>query len=38
MREIWMNMVDTTYISTEDLINKLQELKGQTKVNFYKKK
>ena len=36
MRKIWMNMVNTTYISAEDMINKLQELKGQTKLNFYK--
>ena len=29
-------MVNTTYISTEDLINKLQELNRKTKINFYK--
>ena len=29
-------MVNTNYISTEDLINKLQELKGKTKLKFYK--
>ena len=34
--EIWMNMVCTTYNSTEDMINKLQELKGKTKLKFYK--
>ena len=31
IREIWMNMVNTTYNTTEDMINKLQELKGKTK-------
>ena len=31
-----MNMVNTTYNSTEDMINKLQQLKGKTKLNFYK--
>ena len=31
-----MNIVNTTYISTEDMINKLQELKGKTKLKFYK--
>ena len=35
IREIWMNMVNTTYNSTEDMINKLQELKGKTKIRFY---
>ena len=30
-----MNVVNTDYNSTEDLINKLQELKGETKINFY---
>ena len=33
--DIWMNMINTTYNSTEDMINKLQELKG-TKLKFYK--
>ena len=36
IREIWMNMVNTTYNSTEDMINKIQELKGKTKLKFYK--
>ena len=36
IRDIWMNMVNTTYISTEDMINKLQELKGKTKLKCYK--
>ena len=31
-----MNMVNTTYISTEDMIIRLQELKSKTKLNFYK--
>ena len=31
-----MNMVNTTYNSTEDMINKLQQLKGKTKLNFFK--
>ena len=36
IREIWMNMVNTTYNSTEDMIKKLQELKAKTKLKFYK--
>ena len=28
IREIWMNMVNTNYNSTEDMIYKLQQLKG----------
>ena len=35
-REVWMNLVNTTYNSTEDIINKLQELEGKTKLKFYK--
>ena len=31
-------MVNTLYNSTEDMINKLQELKGKTKLKFYKDK
>ena len=31
-----MNMVNTTYNSTEDMSKKLQELKGKTKLKFYK--
>ena len=31
-----MNMVNTTDNSTEDMINKLQELEGFTKLKFYK--
>ena len=33
-REIWMNIVNTNYNSTEDMINKLQELKGKTNKNL----
>ena len=36
IREIYINMVNTTYNKTEDMINKLQELKGKTKLKFYK--
>ena len=35
IREIWMNMVNTTYNSSNDMINKLPSLKGETKLNFY---
>ena len=31
-----MNMVKTKYISTEDMIYNVQELKGKTKLKFYK--
>ena len=33
-----MNMVNTTYNSTEDMINEIQQLKGKTKLKFYKNK
>ena len=36
IREIWMNMFNTTYNSTEEMINKLQQLNGKTKLEFYK--
>ena len=36
IREIWMNFINTTYNSTEDMINKLQQLKGKTNLKFYK--
>ena len=36
IREIFINMVNTTYSSREDMIDKLQELKGKTKLKFYK--
>ena len=31
IREKWINMPDTTYNRTEDMINKLQQLKSKTK-------
>ena len=31
-----MNMINTNYNSTEDMIIKLQSLKGKTKLKFYK--
>ena len=34
MREIWMNLVNAIYSSTEDMIDKVQQLKGQTKLKF----
>ena len=36
IREIWMNMVNTKYVSTVDMINNLQQLEGRTKLKFYK--
>ena len=36
IREIYINMANTTYNLSEDMINKLQELKGKTKLKFYK--
>ena len=36
IREIYIDMVNTNYNSTEDMINILQELKGKTKLKFYK--
>ena len=36
IREIYISMVNTNYITTEDMINKLQSLKGKTKLKFYK--
>ena len=36
IREIYINMVNTTYNSTEDMIDKIQSLKGKTKLKFYK--
>ena len=35
IREIYINMVNITYNSTEDVIKKLQQLKGKTKLKFY---
>ena len=34
--EIWMNRINTTYKSTEEMIKKLQQLRGKTKLKFYK--
>ena len=37
IREIWMKMVNTFFLnSTEDMINQLQNLRGKTKLKFYK--
>ena len=36
IRDIWMNLVNTIYNTTEDMINKLQSLKGKTKLKVYK--
>ena len=36
IREICINMVNTNYNSSEDMIKKLQSLKGKTKLKFYK--
>ena len=36
--DIRMNMVNTTYNPTKDMFNKLQELKGKTKLKFFLKK
>ena len=33
IREIYINMANTTYNSSEDMINKLQSFKGKTKKN-----
>ena len=36
MRDVWMDMVNKTYNSTEDMINNIQCLKSKTKLKFYK--
>ena len=36
IREIYENLVNTTYNSTEDMTNKLQQLKGKNKIKVYK--
>ena len=36
IRKNWMNMVNTTYNSTKNKIDKLQQLKGEIKLKFYK--
>ena len=35
-REIYYSKVNSTYNTTQDMISKLQELKGKTKLKFYK--
>ena len=37
-REVWINKVNTTYNTTEDLIIMLQQLNCKTKLKFYKNK
>ena len=34
IREFWMNMVNTTYNSTEDMIKKIQQLKDKNKIEI----
>ena len=36
IREIYISMVNATYNSSKDMIDKLQELKGKTKLKLYK--
>ena len=36
IRETYINMVNANYTTTEDMINKLQQLKGKTKLKFFK--
>ena len=36
IREIYINIVNTNYNSIEDMIDKLQSLKGKSKLKFYK--
>ena len=36
IREIYISMVNATYNSSEDMINKLQSLKGKIKLKLYK--
>ena len=36
IRDIWMNLVNIYYNSTEDMNKKLQQIKGKTKLNFFK--
>ena len=35
MRGNWISMVNATYNSTDDMINKLQSSKGKTKLKFF---
>ena len=37
MREIYCSMANTTYNTTEYMINEVQSLKRKTKLKFYKK-
>ena len=37
IREIFYSMANAIYKSTEDMISKLQEIKGKTNLKFYKK-
>ena len=36
IKETWINMNNTTYNTTEDMIKELQSLKGKTKLKFFK--
>ena len=36
IRDIYINVVNTNNNTTEDMINKLQQLKGRSKLKFYK--
>ena len=36
IRERWLNMINTTYNTTEDMNSKIQSLKGKAKLKFYK--
>ena len=34
IRKIWMNMIGTTYNTSKEMIDKLQTVKGKTKLKF----
>ena len=36
IREVYINKVNSIYNSSQGMINKLQSLKGKTKLKFYK--
>ena len=36
IREIYYSVANTTYTSSKDTINKLQQLNSKTKLNLYK--
>ena len=38
VREIYYSMVNTFYNSTQEMVDKLQQFKGKTKLKFYKNK